>query len=106
MWIFLKSGFFSAVRHFEDNDVIHVRARFAGDLERLCEKHDVLPDVVSTPGADYLYRMDFTRADWEKILRNEAKDIDYCNFKNEVHDHTSRDAAYMRCWSALRCAQH
>ena len=37
MWLFTKSGFFSAVRHSAKPDTIHVRSRFAGDLERLCQ---------------------------------------------------------------------
>lgn len=104
MWLFCKSGFFSAVQHFENANVIHVRARFEGDLERLCETHGVKPDVSVTPGNDYRYRMNFPRKMWAEIVAKEAECIDYSNFKNAVHDGTSRDSAYMGCWSAMRRA--
>ena len=43
MWLFCKSGFFSAVRHATVPQTIHLRARFAGDLERLCARHGIDP---------------------------------------------------------------
>ena len=45
MWLYCKSGFFSAVRHTEKKETVHVRARFEDDLERLCTAHGVKPDV-------------------------------------------------------------
>ncbi len=102
MWLFCKSGFFSAVEHNSKPGVIHVRARFKGDLERLCERHGLKPLVETTPYNDYAYRMDFQRDVWAKIVSDEALDIDYPNFKNAVHDGTQRDFAYMGCWSSLR----
>lgn len=105
MWLFCKSGFFSAVQHFENEEVIHVRARFEGDLERLCHSHQVIPKVQETPGNDYRFRMDFDRSEWERIVSEEAMDIDYTNFKNAVHDGTQRDIAYMNCWAAMEQGQ-
>ena len=105
MWIYCKSGFFSAVEHFEKPGVIHVRARFEGDLERLCEKHGITPCVSATPHNDYKWRMDFPKAEWARIVKEEAEAIDYANFKNAVHDGTVRDIAYMETWAAMRDAQ-
>lgn len=105
MWLFCKSGFFSGVRHFENPDLIHVRARFAGDLERLCGAHGVEPAVTVTPGNDYRFRMDFPREVWARIVAAEAAAIDYTNFKAAVHDGTERDAAYLGTWSAMRRGQ-
>ena len=105
MWLFSKHGFFSAIEHFENADVIHVRARFKGDLERLCAAYGLAPKVTHTPENDYPYRMDFPRAQWVKIVAGEAESIDYYNFKNAVHDGTPRDGAYLNVWSALRRAQ-
>ena len=102
MWLFSKSGFFSAVQHFENPNLIHVRARFDGDLERLCIDHDVKPCIVVTPGNDYRYRMDFERATWTRIVSQEANAINYTNFKNAVHDGSQRDEAYMDVWWAMR----
>jgi len=105
MWLFCKSGYFSAVQHFERPEVIHVRARFSGDLERLCERHGLEPHVTETPHNDYRYRMDFPRETWAKIVMEESLSIDYTNFKNAVHDGTLRDMAYMNCWAAMSRAQ-
>lgn len=105
MWLFVKNGFFSAVRHNSKPDTIHVRARFRGDLERLCRAHGVEPSVHATPTGDYRWRMDFPRAEWARIAAEEAEAIDYGNFKDAAHDGTVRDDAYMEVWSDLRDAQ-
>ena len=106
MWVFTRHGFFSAVQHFENPNLIHVRARFQGDLERLCQMYSVHADIQHTPGNDYPFRMDFDRGTWSQIMASEANAIDYENFKSAVHDGTARDTAYMRCWTALRSAQN
>ncbi len=102
MWIFTKNGFFSAVEHFDDSNLIHVRARFRGDLERLCAERGVAPNVVETPSNDYPFRMDFERSVWREIVADEAGAVDYSNFKSAVRDGTPRDRAYMNVWAALR----
>lgn len=102
MWLFCKSGFFSAVQHKECSNLIHVRARFEGDIECLRKIHGINGTVTYTPGNDYPYRADFSREDWIDIVKAEADAIDYENFKNEVHDGTARDLAYMAVWSAMR----
>ncbi len=106
MWIFCKSGFFSAVKHFDKPDTVHVRARFKGDLERLCKAHGIKPQIDITPDNDYKYRMDFHKDAWSAICDQEANNIDYTNFKNAVHDGTIRDQAYLRVWAAMSNAQH
>lgn len=105
MWLYCRSGFFSAVEHFDRPDTIHVRARFRGDLERLCSVHGVKAAVTETPDGDYRYRMDFSRGDWARIASAEASAIDYHNFKDAVHDGTERDAAYLGAWAAMRRGQ-
>ena len=105
MWLYCKSGFFSAVEHFDRADTVHVRARFRGDLERLCRAHGLKAAVTETPDGDYRYRMDFPKGDWARIASEEAAGIDYCNFKDAVHDGTERDAAYLGAWSAMRRGQ-
>ena len=102
MWIFCKSGFFSVVAHNGDPDLFHVRARFRGDLERLCSGHGIEPRVAETPQNDYPFRMDFKRDDWKRIMAEEIRDIDYTNFKAAVHDGTGRDDAYLDVWAVLR----
>ena len=105
MWLYCKSVFFSGVRYVEKPDTIHVRARFEGDLERLCKAHGVRPDVVVTPKNDYRWRMDLHVAEWAWIVKEETEGIDYTNFKDAVHDGTERDDAYLNAWTAMREAQ-
>ena len=103
MWLFCKHGFFSAVRHNAKPDTVLLRARVAGDLERLAAAHGVALDVAHTPDADYAYRAELPLKTWAEIARREAADIDYGNFKSAVHDGTARDDAYLDIWSIL-CA--
>ena len=105
MWLFCKNGFFSAVKHNQRSGKVHVRARFKGDLERLCAAHAVKPNVVMTPDGDYRYRMDFSMFTWRRIVAAEAIRIDYTNFKDAVHDGTHRDRAYLDVWAAMSAAQ-
>jgi len=104
MWLFTKYGFFSAVRHNELADLIHLRARFAGDLERLFAAHNIAAEISHTPGNDYPYRADVFCGAWSKICHDEALAIDYTNFKAAVHDGTARDHAYLEVWAALKNA--
>lgn len=105
MWLFCKHGFFSAVRHNAKPDTILLRARIGGDLERLAAAHKVALDIAVTPDADYAYRTELPLKTWAKIVRREAEDIDYGNFKNAVHDGTARDAAYLDVWAVMSAVQ-
>ena len=114
MWIFCKLGFFSAVEHRERPDNLLIRARFKGDLERLIgamtkEERELIcgnPKVEITPDADYRYRMECPKIWFSEVLREQAEEIDYDNFKNAVHEGTARDGAYMDVWRALWAAQN
>ena len=106
MWLFCKSGFFSAVAHLDKPGTILLRARFRGDLERLCAAHDLdTATIAETPEADYRFRMELPKADWARVAAEEAAAIDYPNFTAATHDGTARDAAYLGAWCALRAGQ-
>lgn len=105
MWVFTKSGFFSAVRHMGKPGKLLVRARFAGDLERFIKAHGINAEVAETPEHDYRFRAEIDQGEFAEALAEEARAIDYPNFKSAVHDGTERDAAYMGCWSAMRRGQ-
>ena len=112
MWIFCKLGFFSAVQHRDKPDILLVRGRFVGDLERLLdslstEDHELCSPVTETSNADYLYRMEMPKHIFAKAVAEIAEEIDYGNFKDSVHEGYSspRDAAYMGCWAELRHGQ-
>lgn len=101
MWLFCKSGFFSAVQNRDDPERVLLRSRFEGDIERLFPS----ANVIHTPEADYPYRAFVSRMDWAAAVLSQAEGIDYENFKDAVHDGTRRDSAYMSVWGALRRAQ-
>jgi hypothetical protein len=113
MWIFCKLGFFSAVQHREHPENLLIRARFKGDLERLLnamtpEEYALCgrPSVSFTPDADYRYRVEIRKVVFAELIREQAEEIDYDNFKNAAHDGTVRDGAYMDVWRALWAAQN
>lgn len=102
MWLFCKSGFYSAVLDRDDPSRMLVRSRFQGDLERLFP----FASVEHTPEADYPFRTFVPRSEWEIAVLSEAETIDYTNFKSAAHDGTRRDGAYMSVWGAMRRAQN
>ena len=115
MWIFCKLGFFSAVQHREKHDVLLVRARIKGDLERLLKEikdnglggqDGCFGKIQETPNADYRFRVEIRKQAFAEFLFVAAKEIDYDNFKNAAHDGTVRDEAYMDVWRAMWSAQN
>ena len=82
MWVFSGTGFVSAVRKADRPDVITVRSRDRKSLEPLAEAAGV--EIWISPYGDYPYRA-FVEpkvfADW---VENQAMNIDYDNFKNQV----------------------
>ena len=105
MWLFCKSGYFSAVKHNAKPNTILLRARVKGDLERLAEAHQIDMGVEHTPEADYAFRAELSAAEWTRAVMEESDAIDYGNFKNVVHDGTARDDAYMEVWCSMRQLQ-
>ena len=110
MWLFTRYGFFSVVRATDEPGCVQVRARVADDLEQLrsfsaSRLAATLPSVVSTPHADYAYRVIVPQPLWAKLSTALAEDIDYSNFKSEVHSEPDRDAAYLQVWAAMNDLQ-
>lgn len=108
MWLFCRSGFFSAVVNRNDHALVHVRSMLAGDLERLLEAHGLKGVAVTeTRDADYRFRCDVRREDWKRIVAEEADGIDYANFKSEVSEYGYgfRDGAYMAVHRTMAAAK-
>lgn len=101
MWVFLSNSFLSIVEHLEEPSLLHVRARFRGDIEQ------VFPnvDVIETPQADYRFRTSLPRERVAEALARYAKAIDYTNFKDSVTE-TPRKDAYIKVWESMWAAQH
>lgn len=103
MWLFTPDGFYSAVQHKDDPDLIMVRARARAHAERLVQslpEHE-RPEIVETPPpADYLWRVTLTRAQWVFLVAKFAADIAYLNFKSEAHKR-EHPPGYMSALHAL-----
>lgn len=101
MWVFLNNAFVSIVQHRDDADLVLVRGRLDGDVQRFMGEH--MPEGVTverTPRADYLFRAVVPRSAVNAAMQASVNRIDYPNFKNSVADHTRHDA-YTACWSAM-----
>ena len=104
MWVMTaKGGFYSAIRKPDmPKDQIMVRARRKDDLERLLKTIGSDTAIISTPKADYAFRVIIPVEAWAQYLYDSAMGIDYSNFKDASckGDH-ARHEAYMDCWAAL-----
>ena len=93
MWIFLKDAFLSIVAVKGRSDVLKVRARFQGDIER------VFPGaiVVENPDADYRYTAPVSRRLVAAAIADQLTCIDYADFKAALPPGLRRDA-YLEVW--------
>lgn len=98
MWIFTRYGFLSIVQHNDYPNILIVRSRFKGHIQRIFG--DV--EVEKNAGTDYEYRTEIPKAKVAKIISDLIADIDYGNFKNELGVKLQQlDKTYVsRCWVA------
>jgi len=101
MWIMMNNSFLSIVSKDCGPAELLVRARRAGDIERLfpCAK------VTRNTNSDYLYRAVLPRDAVKQALAAMIDDIDYPNFKDSVEE-SSLHAAYVSVWCAMAGLQH
>ena len=106
MWVFTKEGFFSAVEHRGDKRMVCVRARVRQDLVNLRAKLPGASKIVTTPDADYAFRVVVEKARWAGYVAAAARDIDYDNFKNATTlECVQRSSAYHSVWAAMERLQ-
>lgn len=100
MWIFLSDSFLSIVQKPGQTDALTIRARIAGDIER------VFPDAVvqAGRGTDYKYRAEVPRAKVMAVLSAQVAQLQYPNFKASVKDRARHDA-YLDVWAAMNRTQ-
>lgn len=96
MWLCLPDAFLSIVAMPDRPDLLKVRARRPGDIERYFPE---VP-VQRTPGRDYLYRAEIHRTQVAAVLCKAVMQIDAPNFKNSVQDPTLH-AAYADVWQRM-----
>ena len=105
MWLFTKYGFYSAVcaRHGDgsharavDPGRIMVRSRLRAHLEglqkRFPEELGSLP-IMEFAGTDYPCRLFVDKAAWVTVVSSLVGEMDYDNFKGEVHAFQGSDAS-------------
>lgn len=95
MWIFLNNAMLSIVAHRDRDDVLLVRARRRGDIER------VFPGATTWQDerADYRHRAEIPRSQVARAIADNVAGIEYTNFKGSVRDRTRHDW-YMDVWAA------
>jgi hypothetical protein len=101
MWIMTNDGYLSIVSKDCGPAELLVRARRAGDIER------VFPNakVTRSTNSDYLYRAVLPRNEVKQAVAAMIDHIDYPNFKDSVEDR-SLHAAYISVWCAMAGLQH
>jgi hypothetical protein len=100
VWIFLNDAFVSIVADRHNDNRFLVRARFAGDIERLWPDAEVLVGA----GSDYLFRAFLPRQLVAEVLAQRLLYVDYGNFKGSVRD-WDRHSAYLGVWNEMSRAQ-
>ena len=98
MWLMTTRGFYSVVEHRDDADRLIVRARCRGDIEALAGLVSGMP--VELASADYAWRVEVTRSEWQAAMQVLVGEIAYPNFKSAIVDRDHHEA-YMRVWSVL-----
>jgi hypothetical protein len=96
VWVCLRDAFFSIVAHRSEPELLLVRARRSGDIER----HFPAAKVHRSPSADYAYRAYVPRSVVADRVAELAATIAYPNFKASVSDLDLR-SAYSETWAIL-----
>lgn len=119
MWVFLNDAFFSIVdekakqakfgvkpakRKINDRDILVVRARRKGDIERVFSQHMKLYDrkleVTESAVTDYQFRARIPRGVVKEVMVAEVQRITYGNFKDSVAEDDLHHA-YSSVWGVM-----
>jgi hypothetical protein len=97
MWVFLSDSFLSIVADKGNADRLLVRGRHPDDIK------NAFPDaqVEEWAGTDYRFRTFLPREQVAKFLSDQARGIEYTNFKGSVKDE-QRHHAYLNVWRNMR----
>jgi len=90
MWIFSQKAFLSIVRHTDKPNILIVRSRFRGHIEKMFPKACVNEDVTR----DYRYRAELPIKEVSKVIARLVSKINYDNFKNSLDFYDER---YLNC---------
>lgn len=95
MWLFTNDAFLSVVAHSQE-DLLHVRARIDGDIERVFPS----AEVYETPYGDYRFNANLRREQVADVVANHLRHIEYMEFQNSVAD-PERRGVYAEVWNAM-----
>ena len=98
MWLMTTRGFYSVVQHRDDADRLLVRARTREDIEALAGLVAAEPQWLGT--ADYAWRVETTRDEWQAAMQVLVGEITYPNFKSAIKD-DAHEQAYHRVWGVM-----
>jgi len=90
MWIFTQRGFLSIVKHTEKDNLLIVRSRFRGHIEKIFPKARVEEDG----SRDYRFRAELPANEASKVIAEMVLTIRYDNFKASLDMYDER---YMDC---------
>ncbi len=90
MWIFSQMGFISIVRHTDKPNILIVRSRFRGHIEKIFPNAIVEEDI----NKDYRFRTELPVKAVSKAIARMVSEICYDNFKASLDMYDER---YMDC---------
>lgn len=97
MWLCFNNAFLSIVDPEDAGaDLLLVRARREGDIQRIFPN----VDVIRTPGRDYLFRAYIERGVVGAVVADMVTKVSYPNFKNSVRENLLHDA-YSKIWHIM-----
>jgi hypothetical protein len=105
MWLFTETGFLSAVAHFEDPEVLVVRAREETSLRRLSVAAETA--IVPTPANDYPFRIHVGRDVFAEWLLEQVSSLNYTNYKShmvQTRGHEFTEALHA-VWAAMHAIE-
>lgn len=108
MWVVSQSGFISLVQDRKDHSKVWIRARIKEDIAQMFPEYAA--DIITMPGADYLFRLIVPKEVASMAMWNAVADIDYDSHAKEVmnrrsHPVKGRMGAYYAIWRAMAALQ-
>jgi len=103
MWIALNNAFLPIVDKGGNGSTLLVRARVAGDIERVSPR----AEVAEGEGTDYRFRARINRDEVADAIARAVRAIDYGNFKDSVREADRHDAyvAVRQALYSLQCSR-
>jgi hypothetical protein len=96
MWLFLTDAHLEFVAHREDDRFLNVRARIAGDIERVFPE----ANVFEVPSSDFKFHANLPHKRVAEIVSRHITEISYTTFKDAVEEDDRRQA-YISVWEAM-----